>query len=386
MRPTSLAIGTAVAFLWGCADASRPVAPSSEPQGSGLTSLSVAPSPGTNDAILFDSRTTLQRATSLTQALALFDQPSGVRYWSFTPNVDGSGTNALRVDWPIGSNSRCIRATAELSANIPVPHSGEIVVEWKQRLGRSSTGGGVGSIGQFAIGSPKCYDGGRTVGQFFRAGAATTAAEADELYWGPHKGWYPQLLLSSGGSLQPNHWEWDPHASTGRTIRQTLSLKPESSPGAGDGEVRHWVDGRMLWEHTGLSLGAETLRRFVFPGLMHLPAKRQSEYFWDIVIWARDGGPITGEPDEPVITGIAMSPDSALLRPGDSRAFVVVARYSDGREVPVGAAYTATGGSIATDGVYTAGAVAGAFHVVASVPGTSFADTSYVAIDRKSTR
>ena len=33
--------------------------------------------------------------------------------WRFTSNVDGRGTNALRIDWPVGSSSRCIRASAD---------------------------------------------------------------------------------------------------------------------------------------------------------------------------------------------------------------------------------------------------------------------------------
>jgi hypothetical protein len=77
-------------------------------------------------------------------------------------------------------------------------------------------------------------------------------------------------------------------------------------------------------------------------------------------------------------SSIAIDPASASLAPGGARQFRAVARSSDGTTSPVAATWSATGGTVTADGLYTAGQAAGAWQVVAR-SGT-LADTAEVTV------
>ncbi|HEX9894284.1 MAG TPA: hypothetical protein VGA78_10195 [Gemmatimonadales bacterium] len=84
--------------------------------------------------------------------------------------------------------------------------------------------------------------------------------------------------------------------------------------------------------------------------------------------------------EEPQIVGLQISPDGSALTTGASQTYVATARMSDGSSKAVGARWEATGGSINSGGLYTAGSSAGSYRVVGSVAGTSAADTAAVTV------
>ena len=80
----------------------------------------------------------------------------------------------------------------------------------------------------------------------------------------------------------------------------------------------------------------------------------------------------------PTLTAVTVSPGSTTLAPKGTAQFKAVATWSNGTTTTPAVAYTATGGSISSTGMYTAGSTPGAFRVIAS--DASKADTSTVSI------
>jgi hypothetical protein len=80
----------------------------------------------------------------------------------------------------------------------------------------------------------------------------------------------------------------------------------------------------------------------------------------------------------PVLESVTLSPDSATLAPSVTRQFAAFGRLQGGDSVAVNVVYTATGGTITSGGLFTAGSTAGTFRVIARVD--SLADTSTVTV------
>ncbi|MFN0178718.1 MAG: beta strand repeat-containing protein [Gemmatimonadales bacterium] len=83
-------------------------------------------------------------------------------------------------------------------------------------------------------------------------------------------------------------------------------------------------------------------------------------------------------PDDP--TSLTLSPPSVALTPGASHRFSATAKTNSNRVVSVSINWQATGGTITTNGTYTAGAAVGTYRVIATQSGGSLADTSVVVI------
>jgi hypothetical protein len=80
------------------------------------------------------------------------------------------------------------------------------------------------------------------------------------------------------------------------------------------------------------------------------------------------------------LASITIAPGSATLAPGVTQHFAVTGRMNDGRAVPVGVTWTATGGTIDAGGNYVAGDTAGAYQVIANHASLTLADTALVTI------
>src|ERR1035437_906258 len=104
------------------------------------------------------------------------------------------------------------------------------------------------------------------------------------------------------------------------------------------------------------------------------------------VIAAQTGGPkvdtsvvmITAVP--PTLTQMTLSPTSLALAPAGTAQFSVTGTWSDGSSSAPAVTYSATGGTITAGGLYTAGATAGIFRVIAAQTGGTKVDTSVVTI------
>src|SRR3989454_809397 len=88
---------------------------------------------------------------------------------------------------------------------------------------------------------------------------------------------------------------------------------------------------------------------------------------------------LTG-PDSCQLVQILVSPASVTLREGAAQQFSAFGRKNTGDSVSVSVNYTATGGAITPNGLYTAGQAPGNFRVMAKQNGGALADSSTVTV------
>ena len=77
---------------------------------------------------------------------------------------------------------------------------------------------------------------------------------------------------------------------------------------------------------------------------------------------------------------LVLNPATFALAPAETGQFTVAGSWSDGSTTVPAATYSATGGTITPGGLYTAGASAGTFRVIATQQGGTKADTSEVTV------
>src|SRR5688572_31502777 len=112
--------------------------------------------PAAGDRVLLDTRAALQQAQTLREALALWGLSQDTRAgWGFTTNLDGAGTHALRVDWTAQA-SGCTTVSPVLGKTLASPKPKRLYAQWRQRLGRTVTGGGLGEVGRFTVNRADC--------------------------------------------------------------------------------------------------------------------------------------------------------------------------------------------------------------------------------------
>ncbi|HEU4682827.1 MAG TPA: hypothetical protein VFS51_13910, partial [Gemmatimonadales bacterium] len=83
-------------------------------------------------------------------------------------------------------------------------------------------------------------------------------------------------------------------------------------------------------------------------------------------------------PPAPVLESVTLSPATATLAPSATRQFVAYGRTTDGDSIDVAVEFAATGGTVTPGGLYTAGATAGTYSVIATSAG--LADTSTITV------
>lgn len=91
-----------------------------------------------------------------------------------------------------------------------------------------------------------------------------------------------------------------------------------------------------------------------------------------------DTSTVTISTAPPTLVAIELTPATASVQTGGTQQFSVVGRLSNGGTQAVTPTYSATGGTITSGGLYTAGGAAGNFRVIANASG--FADTSAVTV------
>jgi len=80
------------------------------------------------------------------------------------------------------------------------------------------------------------------------------------------------------------------------------------------------------------------------------------------------------------VVAITLTPSSASLATGAAQQFAALGVRNSGDTVPVNASYSATGGTINSSGLFTAGSAAGTYRVIASDNRHRLADTSVVTV------
>jgi hypothetical protein len=88
--------------------------------------------------------------------------------------------------------------------------------------------------------------------------------------------------------------------------------------------------------------------------------------------------PAPSSPPPATLAGVIISPASASVPSGTTRAFGAYGRDSNGDSVAVNVTFAATGGTVTPNGLYTAGSTGGAYRIVASSNG--LADTATVTV------
>ena len=299
---SAAALAAALLAVAACADAVLPpTAPvalvASTDADAASASADLAPlRPAEGDRVLFDSRASLQTVGSVRDAVRLWDLDKAPKHWGFTKDMDGAGTNALRVEWP-GRRNGCEDESPELSTELPDPRPHRLYVQWKHLMGRTRTGGGTGEVGTFELTNPSCPREGRMVGMITRAEG--DAEGRVELRWLGPPPVAPRLTVKDKGiSIAPDDAWFRPQDHVGEVLEHTLYAQTESHAGARDGVVRLWVNGRLLLERTGLALGTKSFRRFKFPWTMTEPRRSQTEYFWDVVAWTAPVASVTASPGQ----------------------------------------------------------------------------------------
>lgn len=87
----------------------------------------------------------------------------------------------------------------------------------------------------------------------------------------------------------------------------------------------------------------------------------------------------------PTLSSVVLTPGTASLQTGATQQFSVSGKMSDGTTAPVSVTWSATGGTISTSGLYTAGSTAGTYRVVATATSAAKADTSTVTVTAPAT-
>ena len=246
---------------------------------------------------------------------------------------------APALDTLIVGASRTFNATGHYSDG----SSGNVSVTW------SATGGAITQAG--------LYTAGATVGTYRVIATATAALVADT----------SQVVIKA-----------TPVTLTSVVVTPALDTL---APGTGRSFVAtgHYSDGSsgsvaVTWSATGGSItqggvytAGSTQGTFRVIGLAAAAGKADTS---TVVIKAA----------APTLTAVVVNPPSATLDPGGTQAFSVSGQFSDGSTGPVTVTWTATGGTITTGGVYTAGATAGNYRVIATATTAARADTSAVTI------
>lgn len=82
----------------------------------------------------------------------------------------------------------------------------------------------------------------------------------------------------------------------------------------------------------------------------------------------------------PALAHVYVTPASVTLGAGGTQGFKAYGRNSAGDSVPVTVAFSATGGTVSSGGLYTAGSTGGTFRLIARESTTGAADTSAVTV------
>jgi len=275
-------------LLAGCLDMSVvPSGPPIQPPPPG------DPTPGPDALIYRDARegglNDLQSSPVTTVAIAdarlRVTGSSSSAQWDFTTNLDGRGLHAYVVKWS-GVGANCIDALATRIAYFgfaPV----HVFFQWKQWMGRTPTGGGIGAVGDFTISNPTCSSSGRKMWLAYRV--PDNPLGRVDYVWHPAsldiESWYG-ITPNPGTIVQNLGHDFDPDKAIGQVNTYTLEYRAESAPGASDGIVRLWVNGLKRMEYLDQPTGTQGFAEIEFPTVFRAPLRDQTEYLWDFVVWS----------------------------------------------------------------------------------------------------
>jgi hypothetical protein len=247
--------------------------------------VEVVPAPAATDKVLLDLRQSLQQATTITQAFALFGHEDntpvrGARNtggWSFTTNFDGNGTHALRADWPASTVDQSI----VIAHYLPTPLPSELYVQWKNRLGRHPAdpdGNGDVNVYEMYPQSQACKRALFHHANFQNRIDYTLSRSV------------PEAVKLEMGDFNYGRFgdttRWNPNRVVGRaSFTTTVHLRAASSSTVADGVFQLWINGALLIDQHDVPATADPIYAWSFPTTCVQVPVPQSEYFWDILVW-----------------------------------------------------------------------------------------------------
>ncbi|HXG48557.1 MAG TPA: hypothetical protein VNO52_13085 [Methylomirabilota bacterium] len=120
------------------------------------------------------------------------------------------------------------------------------------------------------------------------------------------------------------------------------------------------------WTSSGGVVSRDGVFRSAVPGVYRIVGRARNASGASDTVRAVVLEPTAPPPPGVTVTGIRVSPDSVSLAAGQSATFSAVSLMSDGTTWPASVTWSASGGTISSAGVYSAGAAVGAFRVIAS--------------------
>jgi hypothetical protein len=136
----------------------------------------------------------------------------------------------------------------------------------------------------------------------------------------------------------------------------------------------------VTWAATGGSIDAGgEFKAGNGTGLYRVVATSNTSAIADTV-QVRISEPPPPPPSAPSLATVTLAPGSASLTSGAALQFAAYGRTTAGDSVAVDATFRATGGTITSAGLYTAGSTTGTFRVIATSTSDSLADTARVTI------
>lgn len=255
--PLSLAIDTAGALTLAGQTVTASISGEGAPEPSG-TIIFDTRSGGAED---FQTMTTHAQMVSAFGASRFSNGTSGF----FESNVDGNGTNARGCQWvnANGTEQECYVAVED--ASLEAPDTG-FYIQFKVHLGKSSTGGGTGTVDQWTL------TGGNPHQKMF-IWTRATAAHRLYLMVTPSQ----TNIRSDGLNYNSGVFSINPYGRTG-VQKITVWVQPST------GSLKAWVDDDEVLDQTGQNIGGSGLVG-IQETVTTFPAQQQVQYMWDTVVW-----------------------------------------------------------------------------------------------------
>jgi hypothetical protein len=105
----------------------------------------------------------------------------------------------------------------------------------------------------------------------------------------------------------------------------------------------------------------------------------------DTVTNLADTAAVIIEAPPATLQAIVLTPGTASLTIGGTQQFTVTGKMSDGSSASISVSWSASGGTVSSSGLYTAGSVAGSYRVIATDQGSRLADTATISITAPAT-
>jgi hypothetical protein len=271
--------------------------------------VGVDPKPVGSDVIVRDFRAGGNRDIQVCTTLACAIGTSFAGNVSFTTDFDGQGTNAFVLPWQKnGGQASCTGNSGGSQQNLyiftnpaiigPV----EVFLQYKLWMGRTSTGPGIGNVGEFKnTNSDPAAPGGHKWFVLFRneAGGSNARMTAEQ---SPSVGKfittsYPGFTGTGGldGSIGEVHFfgsdvatPWNPDDNTNKVNTLTFRFKSESAINAGNGEMSLWVNGVLRQEKKNMFTSPFGVGEWQIGGPTWIcPPQDQTAYVWDMVVWRK---------------------------------------------------------------------------------------------------